>query len=271
MGYRRAALVLLTAVTASIGLGSMAASAQTIDNDTPTEQEASDPSETIGQAVFPSAGGFRISPVVTVVFSGAVLAAAITLTRSGERRKPAHTTSISQRIREMTDVREEPPSTIASLPTINPSARSFELPPPIQETVRARIASPADRMRTGVVPPAESAPGFGVLVTNTPGLVGEVPPLTPTRTDFEAEPLVSHRTGGTTIDLRFQQTPLTALDGIGPAMALRLGELGIGSVEQMARADHEAVARVRSGLGTQAWRLDQHDWVAQARHIVDGH
>jgi predicted flap endonuclease-1-like 5' DNA nuclease len=63
---------------------------------------------------------------------------------------------------------------------------------------------------------------------------------------------------------------LTQLKGLGPKVAARLNELGIGSVAQMAALDDETAADVDDQLGTFAGRLARDRWVEQARFLAAG-
>ncbi|HEX8553239.1 MAG TPA: hypothetical protein VF695_00900 [Sphingomonas sp.] len=63
---------------------------------------------------------------------------------------------------------------------------------------------------------------------------------------------------------------LTQLKGLGPKVAARLNELGIGSVAQMAALDDGTAADVDDQLGTFAGRLTRDRWVEQARFLAAG-
>lgn len=61
---------------------------------------------------------------------------------------------------------------------------------------------------------------------------------------------------------------LTQLKGLGPKVALRLNELGIASVPQLAALDDVSAARIDAQLGTFAGRLARDRWVEQARFLT---
>jgi predicted flap endonuclease-1-like 5' DNA nuclease len=83
-------------------------------------------------------------------------------------------------------------------------------------------------------------------------------------------------TGGRQLSDPWQQTAtddpesaLCAVDGIGPAIARRLAELGITSLEALAATDAKGAASLREGLGRYGWMLARDDWIGQARRLVD--
>ncbi len=233
MGYWRIAATLV--VFASLALISTTASAETIDDDAVVGDRLESSSEAM--IIAPGTGGFRVSPILPIVFSGAVLAIAVMLTRSGETRVPVRPSSLTHRVRQLTTEEIRTPT----WPSPTPAA-----PPPLVER----------RDRAQPIPPAHLAPGYGTLITAAPEVevAGDAEPSENVRLAPES---ASH-------------TSLTALDGIGAALAGRLEQLGIHSVEALARASESDLDRVRAGLAGQAWRMEQHRWVEQARCLADG-
>lgn len=63
---------------------------------------------------------------------------------------------------------------------------------------------------------------------------------------------------------------LTRIKGLGPKLAVRLGELGVTSLEQIAGWDAAELARIDGQLGPFAGRPARDRWVDQARLLVAG-
>ncbi|WP_375429554.1 hypothetical protein [uncultured Sphingomonas sp.] len=63
---------------------------------------------------------------------------------------------------------------------------------------------------------------------------------------------------------------VTQLKGLGPKVAMRLAELGLSSVGQIAALDADRAAAVDAQLGPFAGRLHRDRWVEQARFLAAG-
>lgn len=63
---------------------------------------------------------------------------------------------------------------------------------------------------------------------------------------------------------------LTRIKGLGPKLAVRLGELGVTRFAQIAAWDEAEIARIDGQLGRFAGRIAADDWVGQARHLATG-
>lgn len=184
-----------------------------------------------------------VSPLVWLFVAGVVIAAGWLLFAFLRRRRSDETTGyvvsskpVTERVRAIADERV-------------PSGRQSSLVDPVQDP-----STDETRLRRSAQP---SFNGNGLHSGR--GTAGR-------GTAVETEVIPE-----TIIDLRDQSaTPLTAIEGIGPAMARRLGDLGIKSVEQLARLDENGIADLRVRLGGNAWRFDQGGWYLKARRLVRG-
>lgn len=64
--------------------------------------------------------------------------------------------------------------------------------------------------------------------------------------------------------------PLTLLKGLGPRAAARLGELGVGSVEELAALSDAQVEAIDAQMGALTGRIARDRWVEQARLLAAG-
>ncbi|MBW6530216.1 hypothetical protein KZ820_05655 [Sphingomonas sp. RRHST34] len=64
--------------------------------------------------------------------------------------------------------------------------------------------------------------------------------------------------------------PITLLKGLGPKIAMRLGELGITRVDQLAWLDDAEAAQLDAQLGVFAGRMERDRWRDQARLLAQG-
>jgi len=64
--------------------------------------------------------------------------------------------------------------------------------------------------------------------------------------------------------------PITLLKGLGPKIAMRLGELGITRVDQLAWLDDAEAAQLDAQLGVFTGRMERDRWREQARLLAQG-
>ena len=64
--------------------------------------------------------------------------------------------------------------------------------------------------------------------------------------------------------------PVTALKGLGPKVAARLGELGIDRVGQLAALDDRGAAELDAAMGPFQGRIARDRWIEQARLLAAG-
>ncbi|MGI4730501.1 MAG: hypothetical protein ACRYFW_01985 [Janthinobacterium lividum] len=123
-------------------------------------------------------------------------------------------------------------------------------------------------------PPAEPA-------TTAPGQEGQrspvrTPPIPPHDPADRRVPSVSVAgTGMATAPASAGATipadgPVTQLKGLGPKVAMRLAELGIDSIGQIAALDDDAAAALDAKLGAFQGRIARDRWVEQARFLAAG-
>ncbi|MFM9976561.1 MAG: helix-hairpin-helix domain-containing protein [Sphingomonadaceae bacterium] len=67
-----------------------------------------------------------------------------------------------------------------------------------------------------------------------------------------------------------EMSPLTRIKGLGPRIAKRLDDLGIGSIEALAALDETAQAALDAELGSFSGRMARDQWVEQARLLAAG-
>jgi len=65
------------------------------------------------------------------------------------------------------------------------------------------------------------------------------------------------------------QVPLTHINGIGPAIAKALGEVGIHSIQDLAALKQKDVNRIDKELGKYAGRITRQNWVEQAKKLYN--
>ncbi|MEP1604773.1 MAG: helix-hairpin-helix domain-containing protein, partial [Marinomonas sp.] len=63
---------------------------------------------------------------------------------------------------------------------------------------------------------------------------------------------------------------LTQIKGLGPKIAVMLGEMGITDIAQIAAWDDAEIARVDAKLGRFQGRITRDNWVEQAKHLAQG-
>jgi predicted flap endonuclease-1-like 5' DNA nuclease len=136
----------------------------------------------------------------------------------------------------------------------------------IPDTVPASLLS-----HTNAGPTMDPEPGISTVVPDTaeaiePTHVEGVEPATSVPaalTDPEPEDV-----GPGVTDLQVTDLDLSAIKGIGPALAARLTELGIRDISDLAKLDEDDVTLVVEYLGRFGVRLVSQDWVGQARRLI---
>lgn len=119
---------------------------------------------------------------------------------------------------------------------------------------------PAAETIAEVAPPVAPAP---------PPLAGDSTPIV-AAAPFDASPAAVAADLETALEVSAAADDLTQMKGVGPRLAVRLGELGLTRYAQIAALDPAEAAALDAQLGAFAGRLTRDRWIEQAGYLARG-
>jgi predicted flap endonuclease-1-like 5' DNA nuclease len=133
--------------------------------------------------------------------------------------------------------------------------------PGIFRDVLEEGAAPAARNQALIDAPrgTEGTPGELSAMPDTPATTAAAPQ----GSEAEAAPAPAPTASGPADDL-------TRIKGLGPKLAVLLGELGVTTFAQIAAWSAADIARIDAKLGRFAGRIERDQWVEQARLLAAG-
>ena len=146
--------------------------------------------------------------------------------------------------------------TIDAAPTPTPAARTTPTVPP--------VPAPAAAAPTAA-PPVTSDPVATDPIADEPIAASAPLAAAPAQEAASAAAVADP-----VADSDPASAPVSTLKGLGPKLAVRLGELGITTVGQVAALSADEAAALDAQLGPFAGRLERDRWIEQARFLAAG-
>jgi predicted flap endonuclease-1-like 5' DNA nuclease len=166
------------------------------------------------------------------------------------------------------------PKDVGTTAVVTPADATLSAPPPIDTPAGAGRATPPDADMDPLLETPEPAPAMDLPPALERAAAEDAPAPDPLRDEpvAAAAPLAASPAAlaGASGAGPAPARPLTALKGVGPKVAERLGALGVTGIDQLAALSPEEAAALDAQLGAFQGRMARDRWVEQARLLAAG-